>query len=372
MNRCPRAAIALILVVAACDHSEPLGERPTLLGPIGTGGNVLLTLNAEQDYWPSWTEDGAGILYAYIDAGSAPQHRCVGLLPAAGGTRSWQLCDNRAVMSDSVNSFPAYALGSDGRLLYVEAASIAGIQSTSPAEVTLWLADSAAPFARRALLTLPTFAGSVGVSWLADIRWTGPATFMALAQDLSIAAHCRFCGPEDTLFPGTAVVTGTIGAGSATLSAVAGTAGATGYSLAENGASIVFTLRDDRRLYKVPAGGGSAVVAGVATPDNTTQLLGVSCKGSTCVVAASSVTLTTVTGGSITFPVVGPDSAELRSVSLATGASQRLFASTGVVATPQISPATGDVVAQVGGLFGHAQTATTAASDLHLFPGLMP
>jgi len=363
----------MILVLAACGHSEPLGEGSAALGPFGTGPNVLLTLNPNQDYWPIWTEDGAGILYSFIDGTAAPQHRCVGLLPAAGGTRTWQLCDNRAIMADSVSSFPAYALGSDGRLLYVEATSIGGAQSTSPEDMTLWLADSATPFQRHALLTLPTFAGSVGVSWLADIAWTGPGTFIALAQDLSIMGHCHFCGPVDTLFLGAAVVTGTIGAGSTTLTPVAGTTGATGYSLAENGASIVFTLRDDRRLYKVPAGGGSATVVGVATTNNSTQLLGVSCKGGTCVVAASNVVLTTVNGSDITFPSVGPDSAELRGVSIATGVSQRLFAAAGVVlATPQISPLTGDVVVQVGGLFGHAQTATTAGSNLHLFPGLVP
>lgn len=167
-------------------------------------------------------------------------------------------------------------------------------------------------------------------------------------------------------------MTGTIGSGSTTLTPIAGTTGATGYSLAESGASIVFTLRDDRRLYKVPAGGGAATVVGVATADNSTQLLGVSCRGGTCVVAASNVILTTVIADNITFPSVGSGAAELRGVSLATGVSQRLFASTGVLATPQVSPANGDVVVQVGGLFGHAQTATTAGSDLHLFPGLVP
>ena len=45
----------------------------------------------------------------------------MGILPAAGGSRIWQLCDDRAVRADSVTSFTAYALATDGRLLYAEA-----------------------------------------------------------------------------------------------------------------------------------------------------------------------------------------------------------------------------------------------------------
>ena len=49
-----------------------------------------------------------------------------------------------------------------------------------------------------------------------------------------------------------------------------------------------------------------------------------------------------------------------------------LVATSGIVATPRISPVTGDVVAQVGGAFGHLQTFSTSGSDLHLFQGLVP
>lgn len=366
----PWSALLGCALILACNHSDGLSNGDSIVGPYNTGADLRLTLNGNQDYWPTWTEDGAGILYSYIEPAAGPQHRCVGLIPAAGGTRTWSLCDDRATQVDSVNSFTAFALGTDGRLLYVEALSRSGAQSTSPSVMKLWLADSAAPFVRRALLSLPTFAGTSPVSWLADISWTGPASFIALGQDFSILAHCLNCGPVDSIFYGSAVVRGSIGTGSTVLQAVAGTEGATSYSFAENGASIVFTKRDDRRLYKVAAAGGTAAAVGVVTPNGGAQLLGVSCKGSTCVVAVDIVTLSSATTG-ITFPS-SSGGAELRALSLTTGLSQLLRGFGGLVATPRISPITGDVVAQVGGAFGRLQSNTSSASDLHLYLGLMP
>jgi hypothetical protein len=366
MSRSHWTAVTIVLCLSACGHSDPPFITTSAIGPAGSGADVTLTFNSDQDYWPIWTEDGAGILYAFGNPG-APS-RCVGLLPPAGGTRSWQLCDNRASMADSVTSFPAYALGADGRLLYLEATGLAGIQSTAPAEVTLWLADSAAPFQRQALLALPAPAGDIRPTWLADISWTGPTTFLALAQDLQVTAHCRGCGPEDSLFLGLAVVRGTISGSTATLTSVSGTTGATSYTVAEAGSTIVFTVRDDIHLYKVPAAGGAPVAVASVLPSGGGQVMGVSCKGSACVVATAAVTLTTP-GNS---PFVSDDPAHLLGVSLATGAVQTLVTGPDMLATPQISPLTGDVVAQVGGLFGHLQTATTSPSDLHLFLGLVP
>ena len=367
----PRWALVAAALVVGCNHSDAFVSPPTPVGPFNTGPDVRLTFNSDQDYWPTWTEDGRGILYSYVDAAPGAQHRCLGLLPAGGGSRSWELCDNRATQTDSVNSFIAYALGPDGRLLYVEAVARAGVQSTTPAETALWLADSATPFQRRMLLTLPTVAGTVPVSWIADINWTGPTTFIALAQDFSILGQCK-CGLLDSIYNGEAVVRGTITESGATLQAVPGTGGATSYSLAESGASIVFTLRDDRRLFKVPATGGAATSVGVISPNGAAELLGVSCKGSTCVVAADPLTLSAVTPGGLTFPAIAPGATELRAISLTTGIVQVLLTSTALFATPRISPVTGDVVAQVGGAFGHLQTFSSAASDLHLYRGLVP
>lgn len=373
--------LVLSLVAAACGHSEPFLLGTTPVGPYNSGPDIQLTLNEEQSYWPAWTQDGRGILYSFVSPGALSIHRCIGLLPAAGGTLLWQLCDNRATQTDSTNSFTAYALNSDGRLIYAEAVSPAGIQSLTPRFNTLWLADTASPFVRTQLLTLPITIDGTLVGWLSDISWSGPSTFVALAQDLSIQFNCpRECNPEDTILVanGGIVVRGAIVGGRATLEGVAGTSGATGYSLAEGAATIVFTRLHDMRLYKVAALGGAASVLTTipSSGPNTKiyELLGVSCKATRCIVAADPVWLFD------TPPDVAPPNAArgvqagsklLFSVSTVDGGTQPLRTTDDLVATPIISPTSGDVVVQIGGVLGHLQTVGLNTSRLHLLPGLL-
>ena len=252
------ARLALLLVVASgCGHSEPFNSAPTDVGPSGSGSDVTLTLNPEQNYWPTLTGDSSAILYAFIDisvGGIGGRHRCMGAIPVAGGTRFWQWCDTRATQNDSSSSFAAFALGDDGRLLYVESV----VPRLFPFQVpvtTVWLADSAAPFRRRALITLPVVIADSTISWLADLEWTGPNTFIGLGQQFVLAPH-GISSAVDSVFRGEVVVRGAINDQGATLVAVPGTAGATGYSIAEDGASIVFTELDNANLMKVPAAGG--------------------------------------------------------------------------------------------------------------------
>ena len=96
-------------------------------------------------------------------------------------------------------------------------------------------------------------------------------------------------------------------------------------------------------------------------------------EGSTCIVADDALTLSAAgVGGGITYPSLAPNGAnELRMISLATGVSQVVRSGTALFATPQVSPVTGDVVAQTGGGFGHLQTFTSSGSDLHLYQGLV-
>jgi hypothetical protein len=394
-----RYAGSLIVLLLGCSHSDTFAPIvPTVAAP-PVSPDVLLTYNADQDYWPIWSEDGQGILYAYVDPGPNVTHRCVGLLPPAGGTRIWSMCHNEIRYNDSVSSFTAYALGSDGRLLYTEAVAplVPGIPAPSqatPSEITLWLADSAKPFTRTALLTLPTNIGGTAVNWLSDMAWTGSTTFIALGQNFTVFRHCfgtgfpadPACDYSDSVFstggaPAGAVIRGTISGDHATLTVVTGTDGATGYSVAENGASIVFTKRNDGALYKVPASGGVAtiVVSYVPSPFRLGyQLLGVSCRGTTCIAATDSVTLSQLEPTTI-YPVLRGGSRELRSISLVTGTSSSVpgVAGTqvysGVVSVPTVSPISGDVVVQVGGAWGHLQTFQgSGPSDLHLLRGLVP
>ncbi|MGH7523657.1 MAG: hypothetical protein ACREK8_05060 [Gemmatimonadales bacterium] len=373
--------LALALTLAGCSHSDTFTASVAPLGPISTGDDIQLTVNSDQDYWPTWTADGRGILYAFVNPVApgvpATRHRCMGILPAAGGTRLWQWCDNRFVRTDTLSSFTAYALNSDGRLLYAEALAPANPPAAAsfPHSITLWIADTAHPLQRTALLTLPD--ALPGITWLADLEWTGPASFIALGQVFGSFPHCGACFNEDSLFadvPGI-VVTGTIVGNHATLQPVTGTTGATGYSLAQGGTSIAFIRRGDPSMYLVPVTGGTAVAIPTGAGQ---QLAGITCKASNCVIADDPLVLSTGDFGAPIFASAGPGTRELRSVPLDGGPSQllHLFGTTQVdpiVSLPRISPTAGDIVVQIGGTFGHLQTNSDGGvSDLHLLLAIVP
>jgi hypothetical protein len=374
---------------AGCGHSDSYVVAPHVLGPAGTGSVVRLTFNVERDYWPAWTEDGRGILYSFIEPGSSVRHRCIGLLPAAGGTRAWQFCDNRAIRADSMNSFAAYALDTLGRLLAVEAVSGTTGFDEVPARTTLWLADTSTPYVRRTLLSLPIQFDTLRVSWISDLAWTSPTGFLALGQQFFTAPNCALpchSTTEDTLFAdhGGVVMTGTIGSGAATLNVVAGTEGATAYSLAEGGSRIVFTVAHDLRLFQVPIGGGAPTPmpdppAHDTLANQVGELVGVSCRESSCIVARDGILIT----GSYwqQIPLVGWQYStafasaggpyRLNRVSLQTGEDDSVAGSPSVFATPRISPVNGDVVVHVGGDWGHLQS-FGSGGDLYLYHGLVP
>jgi len=376
-----------VLAVMACGHSEAFVNVVPPVDPPSAAADERLTYNTDQDYWPSWTQDGQGILYSFVDLGSSVKHRCVGLLPAGGGARIWQLCDNRATQGDSINSIAAYALDASGQLLYVESASNIR-EITALPTVSLWRADTARPFARTRLLTLPQVVGGVTYSWLADLRWTSATTFTALAQSFETVAHCFprdpiFCSQQDTIFFSTgAVLNGTINGASVTLTQVDGTDGATSYSLAEGGASIVFTRLHELRLFKVAAIGGTATAVASIPQGAIAELPGVSCQGTTCVVASAPISPVRPEGSA--HPFIAAGTSRLSSVSLVSGtvttlvSAQVQAASFGAppqptYSTPQLAPNGTDVVMQVGGTWwGHIQTYYAGGNaDLHLYPGIV-
>lgn len=373
----------MVIAMTGCNHSDPLTFTQAPLGPFASGSDARLTLNVNQDYWPTWTQDGKGILYAYVDSEAAGPagHRCLGLLPAVGGTRIWQLCDNRAIRLDSLSSFTAFALDSTGRLLAAEA--VGSMRPGSVPTVALWLADTATPYQRTPLLTLPVTVGSMQVTWLADLQWTGANSFLALAQQFGTVQ-----GGVDSIFAGGGeVVSGTIANGHASLGAIAGTDSATSYSLAEGGTSLVFTVPHDLRLFKVPVSRGTPTpMPMVGTgPDTASQitgaLVGVTCRDDECVVAQDAVLITGVyiailprsgvLGQSeLSFQLLS-DSMKLRTVNLATGDEQVVRMATSLFASPMLSPVTNDVVVEVGGA-GHIESAASGRSDLYLLHGIFP
>lgn len=358
-------SLCAFLATAACTHSDAFSSTARRQGPPPAGAPQRLTFNVDQDYWPAWSQDGNSILYAYVDLSSLA-HRCLGILPSAGGTQLWHLCDNRERRADSISSYTAFALDTSGRLLYAEATAPTAPPNLLPSSMTLWLADTAAPFDRTRLLAISTLEP---LNWLSDLRWTGTSTFTVLEQAAVVNNEPLGCAAgEDTLFYGGGqVMSGVISGGTAALTPIAGTDSATDYALADGGSTVVFTKVHSLQLFAVPATGGTA--AAVATIPVGTELLGVSCRGDTCVVAADQVTLAPDACANALSNV-----SQLVTVLLSTG--ETAVAATdagGIAVSPQLSPATGDAVFQQGGSFGHLETTRQPSNgDLYLLRSLVP
>lgn len=376
-----------LILLLGCTHSDSFDNPASTVGPFNTGNDLTLTLNPDQDYWPAWTQDGRGILYSYVDQ-ERRLHRCLGMLSPNGGTRIWQLCDNRAVRDDSTNSYAGFAVDSTGRLLVAEAVSRANPPFGLPQRFTLWLADTARPYARTQLATLPQSIGGTNVQWLSSIMWTGPNSFMALGQQLLLVSRDSAFAVSDGI-----LLRGTITGNTATLQAIPGTLGATGYSLAEGGNTIAFTIQHDLRLFKIPVAGGVPFPTYLGRDDTLShqhgELIGVTCKVTTCIVSKAPIL--------IAGDYIGPDASEpsgwghhsdtgsflagqalmeLHQVSLTTGADQVIrtgLRPNGFVA-PQLSPVNGDLVMQLGGGWGHLQTFAGGGANgtLHLYKSFTP
>lgn len=335
---------ALLLITAACSHSEPFGTTPTASdGPFSNAAPVRLTYNSFTDSAASLTSDGNGILYLYT--GRANGDRCIGLLPPGGGTQRWYHCDERSGAADSSKSFSAPALAEDGRLLYLQALALRG--RVNPDRTTLWLADSANPLVRRALISFPTNVAGRGISWLTDAQWTGPESFTARAGLLNVAQPCAQC-PYDTTVVSTGLVRGSIGATGATLAFVPGADDLTRYAFAEEGASVVF-VREATTIFRVAANGGTPAVVGTLPTAGT--ITGIACHRSDCVV--------TQLGGT----AGSGEGTRVYRIALATNGIDLLTTVAGRWAGPVLLPSGGDVA---------MQASSGLTRDLYLFKGILP
>ena len=142
--------LALLGALLACAHTEAAESTgPTALdGPHAAATPTRLTYEAGMDHVGSFSPDGATLLYAFQPAGRADRDRCLGLMPATGGTRT-EICDEAVAHRNSTDAFEHPALNDDGALLYGAFTSTVGAPLVSSGELRL-----DAPPPGRYLLTL--------------------------------------------------------------------------------------------------------------------------------------------------------------------------------------------------------------------------
>ncbi len=344
-------AIAAVLATASCGHSDPPSSAapPPEEGAFGTASPLRLTYNPGSDVAASFSDDGRFIVYTYATTGRQDRDRCLGIMPAAGGTRVFERCETRLAYNDSSDTFTSGALDAEGRLLFLRSTS--RIAAQVPSGPGLYLAPTPdAPAVR--ILSLPLVIGGETATWLSDIRWAGATGFTALAQEITVVPRCPGCTLRDTTFIPLFVVRGTIVSGAATLQAIAGTDGATVYAMSSDGSQVLFG-RGGPTLELVAASGGTpTTVTTIPIGTPTDRITGLGCARDLCIVSTLYERLPP-SGFGISY--------SLYSVAFSGGPlTQRAGSDAAIWTRPRLSPTNTNILLQVE---------SGAARDLYLYQG---
>jgi hypothetical protein len=258
----------LLLVLAACEHSQPFGGAPdTGSGPLpGSGTPAQLTYNPGQNHTPSWLPDGSGIFYSAEQLDRPDHDRCLAELPPEGGQALRLLCHQTLGGNDSVDAYESPAVSSDGRLAFVHASSALFPPHLAPTTQLLLLASLTAPNTTSLLQAIPyTSPSGATHDGVSHLRWLGTASLVFVGEHVDYADACDSLGcVVDTLHTGVELMQLTPGAG--TLSVIPGTSDAS--SVAPVGTdTIYFTRNGDSRVYRrVLSSGVEDVVYDFAGP----------------------------------------------------------------------------------------------------------
>src|SRR5690606_19693834 len=106
-----------VLMRAACTHTGP----PTITverqdGPFAATPPVRLPWSALAELEPGFSPDGNWI--SYVFERDADRDRCIGVIPATGGTRSRTLCAWELDEAAARDGLAAPGLANDGRLFF--------------------------------------------------------------------------------------------------------------------------------------------------------------------------------------------------------------------------------------------------------------
>lgn len=309
-----RLLLCAAIAVGACNHERPFGTPDTASDrPFLPGTPTRLTFNPGSDLHPAWTADGTAFLYAWQQLRSADVDRCLGQIPATGGSSTRSICNPNPAAVDSADLFDVPSPSDDGQLLFIRSSGRPG--AVTPSEAGLFLGRLADPLTAARLLPLPVAAPGGGVQGtISTARWLSRTRVMYVAQSVVYARE--FSGaPLDTLETGLAVVEMDLGGPQPALTAVPGTVGATSAALSATRDTIYYTLLNDSRVYRL------ALATAQLTIAHDFGARGIA-RGVTVLGAR----LVAVVGGEIRYtddPILGPiqpdGGGDLVSVDLATG-----------------------------------------------------
>lgn len=269
-TRARSAALAAVLLLSACGHTEPFSTPPYGSdAPFDPSPPQRLTYNALGDRGASWLPDDGGLLYSAQQEARVDRDVCLAVMPPAGGSHRELWCDVPGG-SDATDAVESPVAGPDGRLAFVSVTSSVG--APSPQMEWIAVAPPLDPRGGRMVRVFPydPAGGTTQIS-ARSLRWLDGGRVVYLGQNVRVYRPCGSAGCEaDTLRSGAGITIVEVDAPGTPATTLPGTTTATGVAVEAGGAALLYTLAGDTRVYRyVPAAGAVEVAhdfgsAGVA------------------------------------------------------------------------------------------------------------
>jgi hypothetical protein len=194
VTRASRAAALALL--AACGHSEPFTTADQRNdGPYAAAVPVRLTHADGADLHPAWSEDGSAIVYSYR-RGTADRDRCLGVIPAGGGTRRAEVCAPPLEGEGVRDAYTHGAMDADGRIVFNRHGSGPTVPAPQAGEFLVTRADSVGGRARVFPLLYTPPGASAPWEYLLTPAWAGPGRVIALGAQQAVGTWWPLDSPS--------------------------------------------------------------------------------------------------------------------------------------------------------------------------------
>jgi WD40 repeat protein len=247
-----RAMSLVLLLLTGCNHAEPFPNGDaTALGPRTAPLPRQVTYSLGDDIQAGWSGDGSMLVYSFVSELES-KGRCLGLLPAQGGTRLAEKCLTPASSGDTSKTLTWPSFSPDGHTgAWVETRRQENHKS--PDAVLLRVGELSSGDTGISVTSFPHLAPSGNVHWLAThIGWLGPRQLVYVGSDVLY--------PSPTIV-GLEVAILDFSMQPAIIRIVPNTAGATSVCPAPDGQAVYYTLEGDTRVFhQVLASGTTDII----------------------------------------------------------------------------------------------------------------
>lgn len=268
-----RSFLAAAAFLTACGHQEPFpsGEVPNS-GPRSDTPPIRLTFAQGEDRDAAWLADGTTLVYSFRRETQAGTDRCLGEIPAEGGTRFLEKCVQTGSDFDSLIALGPVAPGPGLLAAWVDFRSLSG--RTAPDAGGIRVGTLAPNDTGRTIRSLPYPAPSGQLHATAtNLSWLGSERLAYIGADVFYVAPCKGC-KQDTVAISREAVLADLQTSPATLQTIPNTSEITSLFPSADGLSIYYTRPGDTRVYRqILAGGAESIVhdfaaAGIARDVN--------------------------------------------------------------------------------------------------------